>query len=225
MNPCIFVSVCNMFLFSFSFRVKLNIAADTRAVFFWSVQYCQKVFVTTCVKRKKKLGFRVFTSPFNRILVAQKLFRTEALSPSGFEMDRSLKLWMIRPLPCWRQHLTLHMKTVLFHCLCVTYTFHSIMKCNKNIFAPQRLIFSSVLLSLSGQAERWREREGDLGRGSPGGGGEKRGHVWECDRAVLANKSSRLHHSLSPRRSFVLKLLSLLLFLSLRPSPLSSLLS
>lgn len=54
----------------------------------------KKVFVTTRVRKKeKKRGeFRVFISPFNRILVAQKLFRTEALSASGFEMDRSLKL-------------------------------------------------------------------------------------------------------------------------------------
>lgn len=46
---------------------------------FCSVQYCQKVFVTTCVLKKttKKRGFGVFTSSFNRTVVAQKLFRTD----------------------------------------------------------------------------------------------------------------------------------------------------
>lgn len=41
---------------------------------------------------KKKMGFRVFTSPFNRTLVAQKLFRTDTFCHrAAFEMDRSLK--------------------------------------------------------------------------------------------------------------------------------------
>lgn len=134
MNPCIFVSVCNMFLFSFSFRVKLNIATDTWAVVFRSVQYCQKVFVTTRVWIN---GVQSFPLPFNGIRVAQKLFGTGALSALSFETDRSLKPWMIRPLPCWRQHLALHMKTVLFHCLWVTYTFYSIIRRNKNILVQK----------------------------------------------------------------------------------------
>lgn len=38
------------------------------------------------------MGFRVFTSPFNRTLVAQKLFRTDTFCcRAAFEMDRSLK--------------------------------------------------------------------------------------------------------------------------------------
>lgn len=146
------------------------------------------------------MGFRVFTSPFNRIRVAQKLFMTEALSPSGFETDRSLKLWMIRPLLCWKQHLTLHMKTVLFHCLWVTYTFHFIIRCNKNILVEKDESFLSFNKSIGPVRERDVAREGEKRR--------KGGHEWECDRTALTNKSSGLHHSLSPRRSFVLKSLS-----------------
>lgn len=147
-NSCLF-KVCFVWILAFlslfaicfsffSFRVKLNIATDTQAVFFAASSIVKKSLLPHVLKKNnKKLGFRVFTSPFNRILVAPKLFRTEALSTSGFETDRSLKLWMIRPLPCWRQHLTLHMKTVLFHCLWVTYTFHSIMRCNRNILVQK----------------------------------------------------------------------------------------
>lgn len=184
-NSCLF-KVCFVWIlaflslfaicFSFLFLLELKwILQRTHELSFFAVSsIVKKSLLPHVLKEEKKLGFRVFTSPFNRILVAQKLFRSEALSSSGFEMDRSLKLWMIRPLPCWRQHLTLHMKTVLFHCLCVTYTFHSIMKCNKNIFAPQRLIFFSVLISLSGQTERRREREGErLGERKYRRGGEK----------------------------------------------------
>lgn len=152
MNPCIFFfffwslfAIC--FYFFFSLGVQLNIATDTWAVFFCSVQYCQKKKKSLLPhvlknkqnkKRKENGGSEFLHRPFNGILVAQKLFRTEALSPSSFETDRSLKPWMIRlPFLCWRLHLTLHMKTVLFHCLWVTYTFHSIMRCNKNILVQK----------------------------------------------------------------------------------------
>lgn len=95
-----FVSVCNMFLFYFLLEFNWILQRTHKLSFFAASSIVKKVFVTTCVrekKKKEKLGFRVFTSPFNRILVAQKLFRTEALSSSSFEMDRSLKLWMISP--------------------------------------------------------------------------------------------------------------------------------
>lgn len=88
------------FFFFFSSRVKLNIATDTWADFFFAASsIVKKSLLPHVLKEKKKMGFRVFTSPFNRILVAQKLFTTEALSLSGFEKDRSLKIWMIRPPP------------------------------------------------------------------------------------------------------------------------------
>lgn len=142
---------------------------------FCSVQYCQKVFVTTCVLKKttKKRGFGVFTSSFNRTVVAQKLFRrTDTFfSQGGFEMDKSSKLQMIRLLPCWRQHLTLHMKTALFHCLWVTYTFHSIIGCNKNILVQKDESFLGFNKPTGPDRDRRREvvvvwREG--------GGEEKR---------------------------------------------------
>lgn len=57
MNPCIFVSVCNMFLFSF--RVKLNIAMDT-SCFFAASSIVKKVFVTTRVKDKKITGVQSY---------------------------------------------------------------------------------------------------------------------------------------------------------------------
>lgn len=41
-------------------------------------------------KRKENGGSDFLHRPFNGILVAQKLSRTEALSPSSFETDRSL---------------------------------------------------------------------------------------------------------------------------------------
>lgn len=144
MNPCIFVSVWNMFFFSFLLELNWILQhMDIWAVFFAASSIVKKVFVTTRVKNEQKLGFRVFTSPFNRTLVSQKLFRTEAFSPSCCETDRSLKLWMLRSLPCWRQHLTLHMKTVLFHCFWVTYTFHSIIRCNRNILVRKDESFLS----------------------------------------------------------------------------------
>lgn len=191
-------------MFSFSFLLELNwILQQTHESHFAASSIVKKSLLPHVLKKKekfKKWGFRVFTSPFNRTVVAQKLFRTDTLSPGGFEMDKSLKLQMIRPLPCWRQHLTLHMKTALFHCLWVTYTFHSIIRCNKNILVQKDESFLSFNKPTGPDRERPRER------GLVGGGGG--GYVWECDRTVLANKSSGLHHSLSPRRSFVLKLLS-----------------
>lgn len=146
MNPCIFVSVWNNVFRFFSFRVKLNIATyGHMSCLFCSVQYCQrkkkKVFVTTRV-RNKTWGSEFLHRHSTGLLVSLQLFRTEAFSPSGCETDRSLKLWMLRSPPCWRQHLTLHMKTVLFHCFWVTYTFHSIMRCNRTHSGAQRWILS-----------------------------------------------------------------------------------
>lgn len=142
-ETCIFVSVCSMsLLFLFSFRVHLKIATD----FLCSVQYCQRLLM--CWKKdwkKERKGFRVLTS-LNRTVVSQELWKR-------------LGHWNYRrPLTSWRQHLSLHVKTVLFHCLWVTYTFHFIIRCNKNILF-QGHFFLSVLISLC-QTDRRRQREG-----------------------------------------------------------------
>lgn len=135
-------------MFFVSFPLELNWIlqhTDTWAVFSAASSIVKekkkKVFVTTRV-RNKTWGSEFLHRHSTGLLVSLQLFRTEAFSPSGCETDRSLKLWMLRSPPCWRQHLTLHMKTVLFHCFWVTYTFHSIMRCNRTHSGAQRLILS-----------------------------------------------------------------------------------
>lgn len=60
MNPCIFVSVCNMFLFSFSSRVKLNIATDTWADFFAASSIVKKSLLPHVLKEILKNGVQSF---------------------------------------------------------------------------------------------------------------------------------------------------------------------
>lgn len=121
MNPCIFFlfGLCNMFLFTFSFRV--NIAKVHMSCLFLCsfVQYCQnkeKSLLPRVLKRKK------WGSDFYFILFFTLPLNTNCTrSCSGLKLCHRVALKRMRhaeavsdkALPCWRRHLTLHMKTVI----------------------------------------------------------------------------------------------------------------
>lgn len=212
-----FFGLCNMFLFTFSFRV--NIAkVHMSCLFCAALSSIVKIKKTLCYHmcfKKKKNGVQIFILFFFTLPLNTNCTR----SCSGLKLCHRVALKRMRhaeavsdkALPCWRRHLTLHMKTVLFHCLWVTCTFHSIIRC-KTLWACKDESFLSFNKSVGPDWER--ERDVERGRERR----RKGGHVWVCGRTALTNKSSGLHHSLSPRRSFVLKMLSPSLSL---PPPLS----
>lgn len=121
MNSCIFfVSVCNkflLFLLAFSRLLQLTHNLDLFDFYcFLSIQYCQTSRCYHVFGRRELQSFHT--------AIQQKLSRTDALKQDG-----ETTKWYGS---CSRWHLTLHTKTVLFHCLWVSYTFHSILRCNNN---------------------------------------------------------------------------------------------
>lgn len=107
MNPCICLCLQYVFFF-FSFRVKLYIAMDTWAVFFQR-PVLSEVFVTTCVKRN--WGSYFFFFFFFYITIWQNCcsHKKNALSSNQQVVET-----MNDKALCWRQHLTLHMKTLCY---------------------------------------------------------------------------------------------------------------
>lgn len=152
-----------------------------------------------CFDKNFKLGFSFFCCC---------LFFFTFPFNNNFRCSESVCLWdgsvtgAVTMRPCRRHHLTLRLN--LF-CSCSSFLDH---------------IHESLSHFYEVHGAGWGEAEKRGGEAKK----KKRGHGWECDHGVLSNKSSGLHRSLFPRRSFVLKMLSLL-FLSLRLSLLSSLLS
>lgn len=137
-----FWSLFAMFFFSFLFELNWILQQTHKLSFLQRPVLSKKSLLPHVLKKR---GFRVLTSPFNRILVAQKRFRTDALSLSSFEMDRSLKhtvRMMIRPLPCWRQHLNLHIKPAVFPLLLSYQHLPLHYKMEQKHFGPEGWIFS-----------------------------------------------------------------------------------
>ena len=151
-----FLSLRHVFIF-FSFRLKLNIAAITQAVFYAASSIVKKsllphVFMKRERKKKTTQKPRVQTFFFFQFffLIITLPFNRNYRNCSGLKLCRQVALKQIAhwnyddkaPLPCWRRHLTLHMKTVLFRSLWIIYTLHPIKRCDKSIFGPKRWILS-----------------------------------------------------------------------------------
>lgn len=104
-----------------------------------------------------------------------------------------LKLWW-----CWRHHLTAYEDCVIP--LHLSYT-HPWRHHNKMILVQKKKkSLISVLISPGCQKGKVAgKEEGEAEKR------KERGHIWKRDSGALANKSSGLHHSLSPRRFFCLK--------------------
>lgn len=113
-ETCIFVSVCSLYCF-FSL---LGFIWKLQQTFFAASSI---VSVCWCVERKKGVQ-------------SSYIIEQDCSFWGTVWLWKRLGHWNYRrPLTSWRQHLSLHVKPVLFHCLWVTYTFHFIIRCNKNI--------------------------------------------------------------------------------------------
>lgn len=169
MNPCILSLFAICFYFLFSFRVKLSTTMDTQAVFPpHSVLYCKTSLLPHVLKKQTENWFQncILHPSSTGILLLRsshsgvKKLRHRVEGAHGFEMDRSLNPWTVCPRPSWRWHFTLHMKTRILHCLCVTYTPPLHDKMWQKHSVQKKIHLSSVLISLSDQTERERECEG-----------------------------------------------------------------
>lgn len=165
MNPCISVSVCNMF-FSFLLELKWILQRTRELCFSRSVQLSE-VFVTTRVKslKEEKLGVQSFYITVQQDCSGKKMCsgrrrkrEKKLLSRRAFFWNgiRSLDGWMRRFHPCWKQHFTpyeacgiplpLEFATPSTPLWDVTKTFGS-----------RKMSLFWVLITLSGQRERERE--------------------------------------------------------------------